>query len=192
MSAEHTPEAQRLLDAAVDVILERGLWGLSLSALARAIGSNNRMLLYYFGSKDGLLTAAVQRAYERFPELAGLIPSLQGDTPLGPLLCAGWRRLRAPENVPYLRLFFDMLTLTIREPAQHPAQLDVLHRHWPAGIQAAFVAHGWGEPEARLATLQVLALWRGLQAELLTGGDPAELDAAHDAAVGTLFPPSRQ
>lgn len=187
MSAERSPEAHRLLDAAVDVVLERGLVGLSLSALARAIGSNNRMLLYYFGSKDELLTEAVQRAYLRFPELAGLIPSLYGEDPLEALLRAGWRRLRQPANLPYLRLFFDVLTAAVRDPGEHPAQLEVLHRHWPAGVQEAFVAHGWPQPAARRATVQLLALWRGLQVELLTGGDAAELDAAHDAAVASLF-----
>jgi AcrR family transcriptional regulator len=187
MVRAETERSRHLLDATVDVILERGLVDLSLSQLARAIGSNNRMLLYYFGSKDELFTRATLAAYERFPELAGLIPSLAADEPLPTLLRSGWRRLRAPQNLPYLRLFFEVLAGAGRDPEHNRAQLGALAAHWPAGVRAAFVAHGWPEADARRATTQVLALWRGLQVELLTGADPAELDTAHDAAIERLL-----
>jgi AcrR family transcriptional regulator len=187
MPRAETERSRRLLEATVDVILERGLGDLSLSQLARAIGSNNRMLLYYFGSKDELLTRATMAAYDRFPELAGLIPSLRAEAPLPGLLCAGWRRLRAPQNLPYLRLFFEVLAAAGRDPEHNTAQLGALAEHWPEGVRSAFVAHGWDAAAARTATTQVLALWRGLQVELLTGADPAELDAVHDTAVDALL-----
>ncbi|MFT4211544.1 MAG: TetR/AcrR family transcriptional regulator [Microbacterium sp.] len=187
MPRPESPQSQRLLAAAVDVALDRGLSGLSLSALARAIGSNNRMLLYYFGSKDELYTEVTLAAYDRFPELAGLIPSLQADAPLPALLAAGWRRLRAAENLPYLRLFFEVVADAVRDPAHNRAQLSVLASHWPEGVRAAFVAHGWPAASAGVATTQLLALWRGLQIDLLTGADVERLDAVHDAAIAALF-----
>lgn len=187
MPREQTPRSRALLEATVDVILERGLVDLSLSQLARAVGSNNRMLLYYFGSKDELLTRATVAAYERFPALAGLIPSLQADGPLPELLHAGWRRIRARENLPYLRLFFEMLAGAARDPEHSQAQLGALATYWPEGVRAAFTAHGWDPAAAQRATVQVLALWRGLQIELLTGADPAELDAVHDTAIEALL-----
>ncbi len=187
MARPDTPQSRRLLDAAVDTALELGLSGLSLSGLARAIGSNNRMLLYYFGSKDELFTEVARAAYDRFPELAGLIPSLQSDSPIPELLSAGWRKLRAPANRPYLRLFFEVVADAVRDPDHNRAQLGALASHWPAGLRTAFESHGWDTAGARAATIQVLALWRGLQIELLTGADTSDLDTAHDAAITALF-----
>jgi AcrR family transcriptional regulator len=182
-----SPEATRLLDAAVSVILERGVMSLSLSQLAKAIGSNNRMLLYYFGSKDELFTRATLTAYERFPGLAALIPSLAGPGTMPEVLRAGWRVLRDAGHHGYHRLFFEILAAAMRAPDEHRAQLGVLATHWPDGIREAFRIHGWGPAAADRATVQLLALWRGLQTELLTGSDPATLDDAHDAAVTVLF-----
>src|SRR5436305_14785627 len=50
----------RLLAAAVDYVVEHGLAGLSLRELAAAIGTRHRMLIYHFGSKEGLVVAVVQ------------------------------------------------------------------------------------------------------------------------------------
>ena len=187
MPAADSPEARRLLDAAVGVILERGVVALSLSQLAKAVGSNNRMLLYYFGSKDELFTRASLAAYERFPGLADLIPSLSRPAPMPEVLAAAWRMLRDDAHRDYLKLFFDLVTTSIRAPEEHVAQLGVLSTHWPDGIRGAFVAHGWSPGGAERATLQLLALWRGLQIELLTGIAPDALDRAHDHAVASLF-----
>lgn len=191
MAREQTAEAQRLLAASVDVILERGVATLSLSQLARAVGSNNRMLLYYFGSKDRLFTEAIRAAYERFPDLAGLIPSLHAPGDIGDLICAGWRRLRAPANLPYLLLFFEAYAAAVRAPDENRAHLAVLATHWPDGIRSAFTAHGWSPSAAHRASVQVLALWRGLQLDLVAGADAAELDAAHDEAVRALLAAQR-
>jgi AcrR family transcriptional regulator len=48
---------RQLLDAAYDYVIEHGLTELSLRPLAEAIGSSPRVLLFLFGSKDGLVQA---------------------------------------------------------------------------------------------------------------------------------------
>src|ERR687889_139227 len=53
---------QELLEAAYGYVLERGLADLSLRPLATAIGSSPRVLLFLFGSKDGLVRALLARA----------------------------------------------------------------------------------------------------------------------------------
>jgi len=45
----------RLLAAAVDQAIRGGIADLSLRELAAAIGTSHRMLLYHFGSREGLL-----------------------------------------------------------------------------------------------------------------------------------------
>ena len=54
-----------LLDQVTDHVLEHGLIGLTLRPVAAAIGTSDRMLIYHFGSRDGLVSAVVARAGER-------------------------------------------------------------------------------------------------------------------------------
>jgi AcrR family transcriptional regulator len=51
-----------LLEAAYRYVLEHGLADMSLRPLATAVGSSPRVLLYLFGSKDGLVRALLARA----------------------------------------------------------------------------------------------------------------------------------
>ena len=46
-----------LLDQVVDHFVAEGMGDLSLRKIAAAIGTSHRMLLYHFGSREGLLAA---------------------------------------------------------------------------------------------------------------------------------------
>jgi len=48
---------EELLDRAYAYVLTHGISDLSLRPVAAAIGSSPRVLLYLFGSKDGLIRA---------------------------------------------------------------------------------------------------------------------------------------
>ena len=74
----HTSQArERLLAAAVDHALDTGIADLSLRQLAAAIGTSHRMLIYHFGSREGLL-AAVTQAVEEQQRAAMLEPGTTG------------------------------------------------------------------------------------------------------------------
>ena len=65
-SAMPTSQArERLLAAAVRHALDAGIADLSLRQLAAAIGTSHRMLLYHFGSREGLLVAVTQAVEEQ-------------------------------------------------------------------------------------------------------------------------------
>lgn len=182
-----SPEAERLLQLVADHMLEHGISGVSMSKLAKNIGTNNRMLLYYFGSKDQLFAAALATAYDRFPGLRGLMIGLGEGDDLAVQLKAGWRVLRAEQNRPYVRLFFETFALAVRDPDQNRATLVDVSSEWPLGLRAAFARHGWSPDRGALLALQVLAVWRGLQFSLLEGVDAPTLDASHDAAIDALL-----
>lgn len=188
MTSERTPEADRLLALATDYVLEHGVAGISLSRLAKSIGSNNRMLLYYFGSKEQLIATATSSAYDRFPALHALLPGLHEPGDLTTLVERGWRRLRDPENAEFLTLFFEVFALATRNPTDNDEHLGKLASQWPAEMRRFFRSHGYTPDQAEVAMLQLLALWRGMQFSLLSGLDVAALDAAHDAAARRLFP----
>ena len=57
-----SPRRAELLELAYGYALENGLAGVSLRPLATAVGSSPRVLLFLFGSKDGLVLALLARA----------------------------------------------------------------------------------------------------------------------------------
>ena len=57
--ATTTDPKARLLAAAMEYVAEHGVGDLSLRAIAAAIGTSHRMLIYHFGSKEGLLIAVI-------------------------------------------------------------------------------------------------------------------------------------
>ncbi len=182
------PESARrraLLDAAYDYVLARGLADLSLRPLAAAIGSSPRVLLFLFGSKDGLVQAILGRA--RADELAALDRVRRaGET--GGLRAAAeaiWAWLAAPGHRALLTLWVEGYGRALVEP----------HGAW-AGF-AARTVHDWlavldevgGRDEAERTLL--LAVLRGALLDLLATGDVARTGAAVERHLATLGPAVR-
>lgn len=113
-----TPSARQteLLEAAYQYALEHGLADLSLRRLAEAIGSSPRVLLFLFGSKDGLLQALLARA--RADELALLDRIGHCDRPAGlaPAVEEIWTWLAAKEHRPLLRLWAEAYARSLVQP----------------------------------------------------------------------------
>jgi TetR/AcrR family transcriptional regulator len=59
---DRTREA--ILKAAQDEFAEKGLSGGRVNIIARKSGANKRMIYHYFGSKEGLYLAALERVYD--------------------------------------------------------------------------------------------------------------------------------
>ncbi|AQH02298.1 TetR family transcriptional regulator [Burkholderia sp. KK1] len=81
--AKRDPEGtrRRILEAATEQFTKFGLAGARVDAIATAAGTNERMLYYYFTSKEGLYVAVLEAMYVRFAEreasldLSGLQPA---------------------------------------------------------------------------------------------------------------------
>lgn len=58
-AAELSPTAKRLLAAARRLLAQKGFTALTLEAISAEAGENKSAIRYYFGSKDGLITALV-------------------------------------------------------------------------------------------------------------------------------------
>src|SRR6187200_1654852 len=55
---------ETILMAAQDEFAEKGLFGGRVNIIARKSGANKRMIYHYFGSKEGLYLAALERVYD--------------------------------------------------------------------------------------------------------------------------------
>ncbi|MCU1479264.1 MAG: hypothetical protein JWQ19_50 [Subtercola sp.] len=182
-------ERQRLLALVGDVILVEGVSNLSLSGVARSIGSNNRMLLYYFGSKEELLAEAALEVFRRFPRIRTMTAGLVGESPLADRLVAAWLALSHPDNLPFLRLFFETFGVASHAPEQNQSLLSTMGTNWADDLNNALRADGLSETDARMLAVQILALWRGLQFDLVRGTPHEVLDAAHPLAIRALLAP---
>lgn len=96
------------LERIVDYLLEHGLGNASLRTLAGAVGTSDRMLLYYFDDKDDLMLEAFACIVQRQSALlAEILP--EGRQPFEVLLAQMWQILKAPEYGPYMRIWYDAL-----------------------------------------------------------------------------------
>lgn len=57
---------EQMLDAAVEVICDRGFADTRIADVAARANASPALVIYYFGTKDGLLTAAIRYSEERF------------------------------------------------------------------------------------------------------------------------------
>ena len=173
----------RLLGAAVRHAMDWGIADLSLRQLAAAIGTSHRMLLYHFGSREGLLIA-VTRAVEEQQRTA-LLASLTTVQDAR----ESWARLSDPQLWPQERLFFELYAHALRGRPGNEGFLDGIVESWVAPIAEALVAAGADERTARADARLGVAVVRGLLLDLLATGDRAGVTAAYErfleqAAVG--------
>jgi len=177
------PESDRLLRLTAGYVLEHGIAGLTLRRLSTAIGSNNRMLLYYFGSKEQLISRALLVASTGFPALSSAISALDGHEPLVDRLNACWAGIAAAENLPFHRLFFEVFGVAAHQPGRFDEFLASVGHDWVNQVAGYLRADGVPPPAAASLARELVALWRGLQFDLLSTGDAATVAATHAAAV---------
>jgi AcrR family transcriptional regulator len=188
------PSARRaeLLELAYQYAVSRGRTEMSLRPLARAVGSSPRVLLYLFGSKDGLVAALLARA--RADELA-LLEEVQldqaqrdGGEP-GLAVAAGriWSWLADDAHRGLLTWWVDGYARSLAEPDGPWAGFAAATvADWLVVLAAAQPA-GHRDTDAGLAerTL-VLAVLRGALLDLLATGDTRRVTSAVHAHLAGL------
>lgn len=181
------PEARaRLLAAATDYVHDHGLSELSLRDLAAAIGTSHRMLIYHFGSKEGLLVALVQ-AMEAAQ--LGVLTHLADDPAIGPAdaIRAMWSRFADPALWPHERLFFEVYGQALQGRPGTAGLLDGIVESWLAPGTEYLVAKGVPRSVARAQTRLGVAVMRGLILDLLATGDRQGVDDAVERYIAMFL-----
>lgn len=169
---------QRLLDACTDHALEHGLPD-RLAPLATAAGTSNRMLIYHFGTRDGLLREVLGQARQRQVAAFNALLRPRAGEPYPATLARAWSAISGPEGEPYLRIF-TRLNETAGEPLW-PGFRRAATTDWLAPLEEGM--RTLGRPE--LATV-VLAVIRGLLMDLAATGDRARTDRAFEDFLRTI------
>lgn len=169
---------QRLLCDCTDFALEHGLPS-RLEPLATAAGTSARMLIYHFGSRDGLLREVLTCARARQVALFTDLLRAREDEPYDRTLERAWSAMAGRQGRPYLRLFgqlHDVAGGPLWPGFRRAATTD-----WLAPLEDGLRA--LDRPE--LATL-VLAVVRGLLMDLDATGDADRVDTAFAAFLDGL------
>ena len=166
----------QLLAKVVAFAADSGIAGKSLREIAAGVGTSHRMLLYHFGSREGLMAAIVVaiEAGQR-TAMAGLAGQAAEDVEA--MQAALWDQLASPALRPYVRLFFEVFGLAVQGAPGATDMLDDLTDSWIREGAAAAAEQGF-EMDATTLRLGV-AVSRGLLIDLLAGADPDEVSAAH-------------
>ena len=153
-----------LLAGAVEHVLRTGVATLSLRPLAAALGTSDRMLLYYFGTREALLTAVLEAVGGQLQaHLAAALPPDRLSPPV--LLQRADEALRSPAAEAHLRLYIEVSGLAARGTEPHRTVAAAV-----AGAWLAWLEDRLDSPEAEraataagvLATLDGLLLVRFL------------------------------
>lgn len=173
---------QQLLDKAIEYAAGHGISDLSLRSLAAALGTSHRMLIFHFGSKEGLWVEISRTVEQRQrQQLAGFPPD--PGQPFGELTRAWWKHFSAPELWPYERLFFELYGQALQGRPHTAEFLSGVVADWLEPLVASVVAMGIPEPQARAHLRLGIAATRGLLLDLLATGDAEAADQAMDAYV---------
>lgn len=143
-----------------------GIADLSLRELATAIGTSHRMLLYHFGSREGLLVA-----------VAGAVEDAQrANLPAGGITTRAdarraWQHFSDPELGPAERLFFELYAHALLGRPGTEGFLEANVEPWISTIADVWVKAGMDNSAARAEARLAMAVTRGLLLDLLATGD---------------------
>jgi AcrR family transcriptional regulator len=184
--ARRAPSARQdeLTERAYSYVLAHGFAELSLRPLAKAIESSPRVLLFLFGSKDGLIRAILSRA--RTDELA-LLDQLDLDgqaEDLAAMVRATWGWLVAEAHRPLLILWLEVYARSLTDPDGPWAGFArQTIEDWLTVLAA-------GQPRRRRTSARgvaertlALAVVRGALLDLLATGDTERTTAAVGAYI---------
>ena len=170
----------RLLNAAVDHALDQGIVDLSLREIATAIGTSHRMLIYHFGSREGLLVAVVREVERRQREMVSWESVSPDDAR------RTWERLIDPSLRSQERLFFEIYAHALLGRPGTEGFLEEALEGWIAPMTDSLIRSGVDRDEARTLTRLGVAMTRGLLLDLLATGDSVGVTRAYELFTSLL------
>jgi AcrR family transcriptional regulator len=172
-----------LLGEAVEHFAKNGIGDASLRSIATSIGTSHRMLIYHFGSREGLLAEVVRTVEQQQRDL--LADLSESQRPIAEQAEEFWRRVTEAALV-YGPLFFELSAHAMQDlPHTESLKADLINVWLPPLIELC-VRAGLPPAEAPAYARLGLAASRGLLFDLLLTGDHAGVDEA-SALLNRLF-----
>jgi AcrR family transcriptional regulator len=177
----------KLLERTVDYVLKRGLVDLTLRPLATALDTSPRMLIYFFGSKERLITEALAQAGTRQQQEFDRLLSTRGKR--RSRLAMAWEVWSTVENRWFSWFFFEVFVLAMRNRRRFPGFLERMVKDWLSFFAQAVEAAGFEPRRVTPMATFILATIRGLQLDLLATGERPRVEAAFQEMLRLLSLP---
>ena len=172
-----------LLEGAVALAARGGISHFSLRRIAAELGTSHRMLIYHFGSRDGLI-AAVVGVVEAQQRKALHTLLADGDLPPQEQAARFWTRVVEAAGT-FGPLFFELTGQALQGRPHTRGLLDGLIDSWLPPLAALYERQGISPEAAPVHARLGLAAARGLLLDLLATGDRAAVQQASDL-LGTM------
>ncbi len=182
---ESSARRDELLDGAVAWTIEHGLADLSLRPMAKALGTSDRMLLYYFGTKDELVAAVVDRAADGLAAALELVLPELSRSPKA-FVDGIWGLLTDPAAQGVVDLFLELFVLTRRRGEPYASASARVIERWLELGAPALVAMRVPSRQALGVVAATLAQLDGGILLAAAGATDAQLAAVRKAAVATI------
>jgi AcrR family transcriptional regulator len=180
---DHRPA--ELLDAIVGYLVKNGVAEISLRPLAKAVGSSPRGLLYYFGSKEAMLTQAIKRLRELQRTGFSRLKARRYENP-SDACRAVWKQASAPQAETAFRLSLEVYVLALRHPDLFGDFLSSSSEDWLAFLSEPMIRKGASKARARAFATVAIAGFRGFMLDYAATHDSARIDRAVGLWIGTL------
>src|SRR3984957_21100261 len=120
-----------LRDAALDYLVEHCVPNVPLRPMAAAIGTSARLLIFHFTSKERLLQEVFGELHARLQaSFAAMLAADPGPARRVAPLKRFWLWATAPENLPYVRLLYEVQIIAIQNPDEYAGYLKQTSRDW--------------------------------------------------------------
>uniref|UniRef100_A0AAU3IB73 TetR/AcrR family transcriptional regulator n=1 Tax=Streptomyces sp. NBC_01393 TaxID=2903851 RepID=A0AAU3IB73_9ACTN len=183
---------RELTDRVRAYLVRNGLAGLSLRPLARALGTSDRMLLYYFGTKEGMVAEALaldeRRPLLRAREMLASAESPRDPAGLRRFMEEIWQRFGAPDLRPALPLYLEIMTASLIDPDRYGPVLSDVLTEWTELLTSVFRDLGMPQVRARTEAALLVDATLGLVVAAQAEGGREPADAAFRALLDRLEP----
>jgi AcrR family transcriptional regulator len=166
-----------LLSDVIEHFAADGLADQSLRAIAAAVGTSHRMLIYHFGSRDDLLLEVARAVEARTLAEFEAVGRLEGAA-TDEVVRRMWAHVADPALADFERLFFALYARALQGDGRLRPLLGENIEGWLQANVALGAHQGVPEATARVHARLGLAVIRGLLLDLLATGDRAGVDAA--------------
>ena len=179
-----TGARERILDAAIEVLKSDGYAGLTIAKVAAGAGESKPLVVYHYGSKQGLVQASGRAVAELITEET--LTAVEGARTVEEIargVADGVDRLLAQDER-LARLYFDLAAVSVVEPEVRRTITEV-NEGWQRVLTRLLKNAEDGPPpsQVRALALMINACSQGLVLERIERGPTAEWKRARELFI---------
>jgi AcrR family transcriptional regulator len=179
-----TGARERILEAAIEVLKADGYAGLTIAKVAARAGESKPLVVYHYGSKQGLVQAAGRSIAEMITN--EVLAEIDGATTVESVIRgadAGVERV-LDEDQRVARLYFDLAAVSVVDPEIRQTIAEV-NEQWREVLVRLITEASDGLPttRARVLTVMLIAGMQGMTLERIERGATPERKRARELFI---------